>query len=228
MEKDTEKDVELEIEKGIEIGEKLNFSSRAQDWDTPDRISRAKDVVNAMKEALQLSSEKPLKKGLEFGCGTGLVGFSLKDEIQALSLVDISQGMIAMVDKKAVELSLPHVKGYCADLMSEDFERQDLIFTSMALHHIPDLEPLLERFSQLTQIGGRLCIVDLDLDHKGLFHSEEEGFDGHDGFDQQALSEELKKYGFKTTVSHTFFKAEKIKNNKRVPYSLFVLVAEKL
>lgn len=222
-----EKGIVNKIEMNTEKGAKLYFSKLAQDWDTPERRTRANEVACAMKEALNLSSDKPLEKGLEFGCGTGLVGFFLADEIQDLSLVDTSQGMIDVVSRKALEFSLPHVKGYCADLIGESFEPQDLIFSSMALHHISDLHPLLERFSQLTKIGGRLCIVDLDLDREGLFHSEEENFDGHDGFDQQALAEELEKYGFKTTVRYTFFKSEKAKNDRIVPYSLFVLVAEK-
>lgn len=222
-----EKELVNKMAKDTATGETLYFSSQAENWDTPERISRGNEVAFAMKKALELSSERPLKKGLEFGCGTGLVGFSLKDEIQDLSLVDTSQGMIEVVKRKALEFSVPHVKGYCADLIHENFEPQDLIFSSMSLHHIKDLHPVLEKFSQLIKIGGRLCLVDLDLDPNGLFHLGEENFHGHDGFDQQALGEELKKYGFKVTQSYTFFKSEKVKNNCRVPYSLFILVAEK-
>ena len=206
----------------------LNFSEAALTWDTPERTSRAEQVAGAMKDSLGLDGSHTIMRGLEFGCGTGLVGFALREYIETLSLVDPSEGMIAVVDEKIEKLGAFNVKGYCTDLIEGSFEPQDLIFSSMALHHILDLKPLFERISQMLNLGGRLCIVDLDLDKDGQFHRDEAGFDGHHGFDQGQLSIELGNYGLKTKVSRTFFRDNKVKNGLTVPYSLFVLVAEKI
>ncbi len=215
-------------EKHLEKAENHFFDSAAQEWDTPERIARAVQVANEMVKTLKLDSDAKLESALEFGCGTGLVGFALKDYFQEMSLVDTSQGMIDVVDSKARNLHTGHVKGYCADLLKSNFEPQDLIFTSMAMHHVTALNPLLEKLSQMTQIGGRLCIVDLDQDQEGLFHSEEQGFDGHHGFDQQKLGEELRQFGFKVLGSHTFFRDIKLRKGQRVPYSLFIISAERI
>lgn len=206
----------------------LNFSDVAQIWDTPERTARAEKVAMTMKEALNLTGDKRVKKGLEFGCGTGLVGFMLTDLIEELSFVDPSEGMIEVVNEKIEQLGATQVKGYCTDLIAGNFEDQDLIFSSMAMHHIVDLKPVFERIRHGLKEGGRLCIVDLDSDLGGQFHSDEDGFEGHDGFDQVKLAQELEEYGLKTTLSRTFFKATKLKNEKEIPYSLFILVAEKM
>lgn len=206
----------------------LNFSEAAQTWDTTERIARAEQVAAAMREALNLKADHLISRALEFGCGTGLVGFALKDSFEVLSLVDPSEGMIEVVNEKIDRLGASHVKAYCTDLVAGAFEAQDLIFSSMALHHIVDLKPMFETIAQTLNPGGRLCIVDLDLDAGGQFHSDEEGFDGHHGFDQEILSHQLEVYGLKTRVRHTFFNAHKIKNGLSIPYALFILVAEKI
>lgn len=210
------------------IKDSLNFSEVAQTWDTPERISRGEKVTEAMQEALNLRGAKSIHRGLEFGCGTGLIGFSLKDDIEDLSLVDPSEGMVEVVNEKISKLGAFNVKGYCTDLINGSFETQDLIFSSMVLHHVLDLNALFERIAQLLNKGGHLCIVDLDSDAEGHFHSEEEGFDGHHGFDQGQLRLDLESYGLKTKLSRTFFKSTKTRNGKVVPYSLFILVAEKI
>ena len=76
-------------------------------------------------------------------------------------------------------------------------EEFDLIVTVMALHHLPRLEPVLSNFATLLAEGGHVAIVDLD-EEDGTFHAE--GFDGHHGFDHDALGHDLRRAGF-TNVS---------------------------
>jgi len=67
--------------------------------------------------------------------------------------------------------------------------------TLMTLHHIPDTAKILASFYSLLQPGGVLCICDLDKED-GSFHSHEDAFDGHNGFDRKELGKELEKSRF--------------------------------
>jgi hypothetical protein len=67
-----------------------------------------------------------------------------------------------------------------------------------------------------------LCICDLDKED-GSFHSHEDAFDGHNGFDRKELGKELEKAGFnkvRFTTCYTLMKDGR-------PYPLFLSVAEK-
>ncbi len=63
----------------------------------------------------------------------------------------------------------------------------------MAMHHIIDVEEILNRFYEILNEKGKLCIVELNKDN-GDFHKNEEGFNGHNGFSQKDLKNILEKY----------------------------------
>ncbi len=72
----------------------------------------------------------------------------------------------------------------------------DVAWSSMALHHVPDLDGLLRALAGLLADGGRLAIADLDRDPDGAFHADKVDFDGHHGFDRQHLAAQLERAGF--------------------------------
>jgi SAM-dependent methyltransferase len=79
-----------------------------------------------------------------------------------------------------------------ADLTTDRLEGSyDVAWSSMALHHVQDLDGLLRSVAGLLVDGGRLCIADLDEDPDGAFHADKVDFDGHHGFDRQRLAEQL-------------------------------------
>jgi SAM-dependent methyltransferase len=104
--------------------------------------------------------------------------------------------------------------------------RFDFVFTSMALHHIRDLKTQFDFFADILNPGGLLCIIDLNPDD-GAFHRQDPDFDGHNGFDQEKLSASLADHGLKTRFHETFFQDTKASGSTPVPYSLFILAAEK-
>ena len=72
-------------------------------------------------------------------------------------------------------------------------ETFDLIVTSLVLHHVRHLDPVLAGFAQLLVPDGYLAIADLDAED-GSFHDHD--FDGHHGFDRAELSDRLASAGF--------------------------------
>jgi SAM-dependent methyltransferase len=89
------------------------------------------------------------------------------------------------------------VRAVQADLTTERLDgAYDVVWSSMALHHVRDLDALLRSVAGLLVGGGRLCIADLDQDRDGAFHADKPDFDGHHGFDRQRLAEKLARAGF--------------------------------
>lgn len=203
----------------------MDFTQIADSFDTPRRRERASIVAHKIQEYIGNGRRE---RGMEYGCGTGLVGFFLVDMSKELVLVDPSPGMIAQVEMKRQASSLSNVTSLCGNILSElvVLPSFDCIFASMALHHESHVLQLFIRLFTLINEGGCLVIVDLDTDD-GSFHADEAHFTGHHGFRHDYLLEVSIQAGFSTASVETFYYGEREVLNKQVPYSLFILCAEK-
>jgi len=204
----------------------MNFSDRAAKWDDPKRVKRAQVISEQIKNYIDI---KENYKALEFGCGTGLISFNLKDKFNSINLVDTSKGMIEVLNSKIEENNIRNMRTFELDINKEhklENESYDIIYSSMVMHHVINLEKTLKNLYSLIKKGGYLCIVDLDEDD-GSFHEEEEGFNGHNGFNQEEFSNLLSEVGFDNINSKTFYHGEKELSNKIVKYSLFIMVGVK-
>lgn len=203
----------------------MNFDTEAVNWDSERRVHRARLIA---EEINKITKIKKYSNALEFGCGTGLVSFNLHDKFENVTLVDTSQGMIDMLNSKIQESNIKNMAAYNIDINKELklTEKYDVIYTSMALHHILDIEATLENLYKLLNKEGYLCIVDLD-EEDGSFHSEEKDFKGHNGFNQQKLSNLLEKIAYKDIKSNTFYSDEKIISSGKINYSLFLMTGRK-
>lgn len=75
-------------------------------------------------------------------------------------------------------------------------ERYHLIVSSMVMHHVADLNPVLRGFYDILLPAGALCIADLDTE-PGLFHTPEAAESvHHHGFDPEEFQGRLQKIGF--------------------------------
>jgi ubiquinone/menaquinone biosynthesis C-methylase UbiE len=199
-----------------------DFDNKAKNWDgVPGRAERANAVAAAIREQVRLSKTMT---ALEYGCGTGLLSFALQRELGAITLADSSTGMLEVLKEKIARGGIINMASLRLDLAADPLpaERFNLVYTLMTLHHIPDTAKILASFYSLLQPGGVLCICDLDKED-GSFHSHEDAFDGHNGFDRKELGKELEKAGFnkvRFTTCYTLMKDGR-------PYPLFLSVAEK-
>ena len=202
-----------------------NFDLMAPSFDTDLRIERARAIARKIRTRIDGGHNK---RALEFGCGTGLVGFELEDAFEHLLFVDSSPGMIEQLHKKLNGGEHPACQALCSDFTKSipDDIRVDFVFSSMVLHHVKDVEAILRNLFHLLNEGGRLLIVDLDTDD-GSFHAKDPDFDGHNGFEHQALICMAEKAGFNKVVCETFYYDKKKLEGREAPYSLFLLDAEK-
>lgn len=172
-----------------------SFDERARTWDDDAKIARARTVAETIRQTVPVA---PSMRLLEYGAGTGLVSQALADHVGAITLADSSTGMCEVMEEKVAAGRLPaDARVWNLDLTRDapPDERFDLIVTVMALHHVPELAPVLQGFATVLEQDGVLCIVDLEEDD-GSFHEGHDDFHGHDGFSHGPLTDRLRDAGF--------------------------------
>lgn len=202
-----------------------HFDDKAREWDAnPVFQERGRQVAEAIAAAVPLRRDMPV---LDYGCGTGLLSFPLRERVGAMWLADSSAGMLTVLREKIAAADAPaQMQALALDLMVDPLPvaRFDLICTSMTLHHVPDTARILDVFAQLLNPGGYLCIADLDLED-GSFHGP--GMDVHPGFARAALAEQCAVAGFTGTAFSTVFEIVKETETGTRAYPVFLLTTQK-
>jgi len=204
-----------------------HFDKQAKDWDNnPMKIERAAFFAN---EIVDFIKPNPTDIALEFGCGTGLLSYQLKDVFKTITLADNSEGMIQVLEDKIKNLSLTNFKPLLVDLLEEnlDIGKFNVIYSLMTLHHIHDLNKVSKIFHSLLETNGYLCIADL-VKEDGSFHADHPDFVGHNGFDKNELTEILLNNGFKTEYYNISYVIEKELKNETKKYPLFLMICKKV
>jgi len=201
-----------------------HFDSKARQWDeNPVFRERAEKIANGIRAAMPLSRSM---SALDYGSGSGLLSFPLKDELGHITLKDTSVGMLAVAEEKIAARGVANMSTRQTDLTAEPLpdERYDLIYSSMTLHHIPDTDAILKTFHDLLNPGGWLCIADLDKED-GSFHGIE--VDVHHGFARKDLAEKVLRAGYGAPHFDTVFEIVKETANGTRPYPVFLMVARR-
>jgi tRNA (cmo5U34)-methyltransferase len=196
------------------------FDDRAREWDKD-----IKHIERSVAIAAELEKMVPLHhsmNALEYGAGTGLLSFLLKDRFSEITLMDNSGEMIKVCIEKTEYYKTSHIFPLWFDLEHTNFyETFDIIYNQMVLHHVNDVGALLIKFYSLLNPGGYLAISDL-YPEDGSFHGPEVKV--HWGFDPKKLCEILKNIGFKNPKYKTCFKIRR-ESDKKFP--VFLLVTQK-
>jgi 2-polyprenyl-3-methyl-5-hydroxy-6-metoxy-1,4-benzoquinol methylase len=177
-------------------GPTADFDARAATWDDdPSKVERAKAVAEAIAREVPLLASM---RALEYGAGTGLLSFLLRDKLGEITLADVSDGMLDVARGKIAAAGDPRMHAVRLDLSAVTPCRAFDIVLLMTLHHIPDTDGILRRFHDVLAPLGVLCIADLDTED-GSLHGA--GFDGHKGFDREALRAKSIAAGFAESAS---------------------------
>jgi ubiquinone/menaquinone biosynthesis C-methylase UbiE len=152
-------------------------------------------VAEAIEEAVTLT---PRMNALDVGGGTGRLSILLSDRVGSVVVTDPSAGMVHVARERIQAAGLSdRLRAVQVDLTTDPLDgAYDVVWSSLALHHVQDLEGLLRFMAELLVNGGRLAIADLDEDRDSAFHADKVDFDGHHGFDRQRLAEQLADAGF--------------------------------
>jgi ubiquinone/menaquinone biosynthesis C-methylase UbiE len=198
------------------------FDEKAKHWDeSPHIFARAEAVAEGIRAHVTL---KKTMTAFEYGCGTGLVSFHLQPDLRHITLADTSPGMLDVVKRKIQAGNVVNMTPLQLDLLHDPLpeERFGLIYTINTLHHITDVDTVLQKFHTLLQPDGWLCIADLDKED-GSFHGK--GFHGHHGFDRSALQEQLTQIGFSDiSVSTCFTMQRELDDGTMRDFSIFLMI----
>ncbi|MFZ4401109.1 MAG: class I SAM-dependent methyltransferase [Bacteroidales bacterium] len=197
------------------------FDSRAREWDKNKmHLERSQAIA---KELMKMIPIKHSMKALEYGAGTAILSFLLKDEFSEITLMDNSTEMIKVCEEKKEYLNTLHIHPLMFDLEHNNFDTKfDIIYNQMVMHHVNDIESMLNKFYTLINPGGYLAIADL-YPEDGSFHGPD--VDVHLGFNPEDITEKLKKIGFCEIENKTCFE---IKREQNKIFPVFLLTAKKL
>ena len=205
---------------------KNNFDEAAKVWDSDIwKKIRAEDVA---KDILKFLDNTENMSAMEYGCGTGLLGFYLLPYFKNITFCDSSEGMISQVKKKIDKKACKNCDVILIDNDKpfDTSKKYDCIFTLMVLHHISDVEEIIKKWSESLNKGGYLCIADLE-EEDGSFHGK--GFSGHHGFSKRKLTEIFKKNDFNfITTSQPHIIKKQDSQGKINEYPIFLMIGKKI
>lgn len=101
------------------------------------------------------------KKVLDVGCGTGRFAKAIARDAKYVTLLDFSNKMLDEAKKELRKFNNVDFKNL--DIETKDFlvnEKFDVIVSISLLHHLNDINLVLERLKSRLQPGGRLVILD--------------------------------------------------------------------
>lgn len=176
--------------------EHRDFDDAAATWDDDaGHEERQVAVARAIEQTVTLT---PRMSALDVGGGTGRLSILLSDRVGSVVVTDPSAGMVQVARERILEAGLSdRLRAVQADLTTNPLDgAYDVAWSSMALHHVHDLDGLLRSLAELLVDGGQLAVADLDEDRDGAFHADKVDFDGHHGFDRQRLAAQLTAAGF--------------------------------
>ncbi len=202
-----------------------SFDNKAAHWDANEvRITMTKAISDEIVRRVPLSKQMRI---MEYGAGTGLLSFSLRDKVGQLLLADSSEGMLAVAREKITSTNATNMEARKLDLMTDEIpqDKFDIIISQMALHHVADIERIFQLFYKLLNEQGYLCIADLDKED-GSFHGHD--FTGHNGFDRDELKNIAQKSGFEDIQFSTVFKMPRTGDDGSVrEFPIFLFLAKK-
>ena len=194
------------------------FDERAKEWDKlPLRVQNAINIAEAIKKRVPLNKDMEV---MDFGVGTGLLGFEIAKKVKKVYGVDTSKKMLEELEAKnrpdlAIEPIFTDITKKPLDL------KVDGIVSSMTLHHIEDLKHFFKTIQNNLKPGGFIAIADLKSED-GTFHSDNTGVH-HFGFDEKKLKEIVQDAGFKDVTFETIHAISKPHRD----FPLFLLTAFK-
>jgi tRNA (cmo5U34)-methyltransferase len=201
------------------------FDQKAQEWDKNRmHLERTIAVAGHLQKMISFG---PNMRAMEFGAGTGLLSFYLKNLFSEITLMDSSREMLKMAEEKMEVGDNQKLRTVLVDLEKEEYTGGpfDIIYSQMVLHHIRDTDALFKKFYRLLSPEGILAIADLYTED-GSFHNGDMSV--HRGFDPEKLAATLLQQGFlESQVEPCYIISKDVSGAEHREYPVFLLTTKK-
>jgi SAM-dependent methyltransferase len=154
-----------------------HFDEQATKWDDdPEyvRVSRESyaTIMRHVGQFLLPSSDHHHHHTdiLNFGCGTGLLEAQLRFNVNSITGIDISSGMIDRMNAKILEEGWKNVIALQMDILNDEAQISsshqlqiqgfDMIISCYTFHHLHDVTAIGKALLKYLKPGGYLCIID--------------------------------------------------------------------
>jgi len=201
-----------------------HFDDAAANWDEdPQARERAAAVAAALTPLL---AGHPGLRALEFGSGTGLLGFALLDAVEAITFADPSPGMLDQVRRKIDASGTTRADTLLlAGSPPRLPDTYDLIVSLMAMHHVPDYAATVAVLVDRLRPGGRLAICDFEPDGDGSFHGDVPT--EHDGIEPEDMVRIFRERGLVDVALTAPYVMHRERGGRRRAYPLFLVTGRK-
>jgi ubiquinone/menaquinone biosynthesis C-methylase UbiE len=195
-----------------------HFDISAKNWENdPRKLEQTEIIKNNIKKYLNETDTV-----IDYGTGTGLIAYSIKDFVKEVIGIDNSVGMLDVLKEKITNNNVSNIKALNVNLVTDKFNQKvNSIVTTMTLHHIENIKDIFSKFSNILEDNGYLIIADLRKED-GTFHSNNQGVK-HFGFDEDFLKKMFVRTKFKLIEFKNLYKFEK--DGKE--YDMFLSVVQK-
>ena len=196
----------------------MNYDIFISDYETQARVNRANAI------SVEIESYLGFKTGnvMEFGCRTGLIAFNLKNKVNELFLIDTSNEMIQALNHKLKRKTEEKITVHSDAILDANFNKEfDVIYVSLALQHMEDIQNFINQLSGYLKKNGKLIIVDF-LPNKKRKNLEYQGL----AIDE--ISKMLEAAGLTEVMGRKFYSSYQRLNGYSHPYSLFSCIGQKL
>jgi len=199
-----------------------NFDLKAPDWDkNEERINRAKVIYKRIVEIIKINKPDTI---LEYGSGTGLLGFNFINDVSLVCFADTSSGMLAEINKKANQQNVTNYKTINLN-ESNELGKYSAITSLLALHHIEDLKNVLNNLVKHIEKDGYIVLSDLDIED-GSFHYPENV--PHNGIDRNIILNCLNNSNYELICNETVYVQKKTVNDKQVEFPIFLIIGRNI
>lgn len=196
------------------------FDEAAATWDSPEKVARSRKLAELIVDRVPLERTWTL---VDYGAGTGQLGWHLGEHVGSVVLDDTSAGMRAVAAELAAQAP-GRFSVSSHDLSDAPLSPLvDCIVTSMALHHIADTRGAVRNMVDSLRPGGWLAIAELDADPDNHFHDD--SHHGHRGIDREGLRALLTTYGMVDVRAVDALTITKPKDGTDYEHTVFLMTA---